>query len=380
MKYDINSFQKFICYKHKLLPESNTEDLAKISESVCGLHSARLPTSYVMVQSRHKKPDHLKLWREIYKNKKLIKLRCMRKTLHTISLEKAPILHKSTLSYRLQPFNKIYKDFSVSNPSIKEIKKCITNFLSDNPQKPLAIINHLQSERIIKKHSTDECKIIYTNSIKYFWEDGTLCYINNNKHWGAEDRYFGLTEKIYPDLHLNSLCTESAINSLVVFHIKFFGPVTVKDISWWSGLPLGEIIKAIENCSHILPVKITSFNEIFYIHEKDLESISKFSLDYNFVRLLAYEDSTLKGYYETRKRYVSEKHYNKLFNQIGECRASFLVNGFVRGIWSWSKQMKKIEYNLFEPIEKELINILELELEKMETYLNYNIKQLQLPF
>ncbi len=41
--------------------------------------------------------------------------------------------------------------------------------------------------------------------------------------------------------------------------------------------------------------------------------------------------------------------------------------------------MKKIEYNLFEPIEKELINILELELEKMETYLNYNIKQLQLP-
>lgn len=379
MKYDINSFQKFICYKHKLLPESNTEDLAKISDGVCGLHSARLPTSYVMVQSRHKKPNHLKLWKEIYQNNKLIKLRCMRKTLHTISIEKAPILHKATLGYRLQSSKKIYKNFSVSDPSITKIKKCITNFLSNNPQKPSSLINHLKSERILKKYSEDECVIIYKNSIKHFWEDGTLCYLNNNKHWGSEDRYFGLTEKIYPNLHLNSLRTEEAINSLVISHIKSFGPVTVKDISWWSGMSLGKIFKAIENCRHILPVKIISFDETFYIHEEDLESISKYSFDNNFVRLLAYEDSTLKGYYETRRRYVLEKHYSKLFNQIGECRASFLVNGFVQGIWSWSKQ-KKIEYTLFEPLEKDIIDILELEIEKMEKYLNYNIKQLQLPF
>jgi hypothetical protein len=43
-----------------------------------------------------------------------------------------------------------------------------------------------------------------------------------------------------------------------------------------------------------------------------------------WLTLLAYEDPSLKGYYESRFLYVDQKHYRLLFNKIGESRASII--------------------------------------------------------
>ena len=89
-------------------------------------------------------------------------------------------------------------------------------------------------------------------------------------------------------------------------------------------------------------------------------------LPQNNITLLAYEDPSLKGYYESRERYVSDKFYKQLFNSIGESRASIVRNGEVIGIWSWDKKQKKIEktifidYSLSIEEEKQLCNKIEL--------------------
>lgn len=380
MKYSLDFFQKFVCYKHKLLPGSSTTDLVEISNSVCGLHSARLPTSYVMIQPRHNKPSHLQLWEEIYQNNNLIKLRCMRKTLHTVSVKNAPIFHKSTLGFRLQASRKVYNDLSVSRCQKDKIKKSIIGFVSNLPQKPSSILSYLLSDNLLQKYSRDECIVIYKNSIKHYWEKGTLCYLNRSKHWGSEDRYFGLTEDIYPGIGLNLPGTDDAVKSLVIMHIKSFGPATIKDISWWSGISVSKIKKAIDSYHEIIPLRFEQYDSEFYVHEKDLDAILTADLDNNFVKLLAYEDSTIKGYFESRSRYVDKQYYDNLFNQIGECRASIIINGRAKGTWFWDKKNKQIKYQLFDNIQNDLLVLLESELAKMEEYLGYNNKQLQLPF
>ena len=67
---------------------------------------------------------------------------------------------------------------------------------------------------------------------------------------------------------------------------------------------------------------------------------------------LAYEDPTLKGYYNTRDRYVDRKFYTKLFNSIGKVRPSVLLNGRIAGIWSWNPNVNRISVDWFRRITK----------------------------
>ena len=89
----------------------------------------------------------------------------------------------------------------------------------------------------------------------------------------------------------------------------------------------------------------------FYILSEELQKLEEYKpFDSEWVTLFAYEDPSLKGYYESRYRYVDKKYYNLLFNQIGEVRASILCNGKAIGIWEWDKKNKKIKLEyFFEP-------------------------------
>jgi hypothetical protein len=71
----------------------------------------------------------------------------------------------------------------------------------------------------------------------------------------------------------------------------------------------------------------------------------------DWVSLLAFEDPSLKGYYESRKRYVDDSKYNLLFNQIGEVRAGIMHRGKAVGVWAWDKKQKRINVDYFTKVD-----------------------------
>ena len=71
----------------------------------------------------------------------------------------------------------------------------------------------------------------------------------------------------------------------------------------------------------------------------------------------------------TRLRYVNDKHYNSLFNQIGEVRASIIHNGKAIGIWEWDKKNKKIKLEYFSVPPKKVKEQVELLKDKYEAIL-----------
>ena len=111
-----------------------------------------------------------------------------------------------------------------------------------------------------------------------------------------------------------------------------------------------KVIRDIIECNKcsITRFKVNDFEVEFYILSEELQKLEEYKpFDSEWVTLLAYEDSSLKGYYESRYRYVDKKYYNLLFNQIGEVRVSILCNGKAIGIWEWDKKNKKIELEYF---------------------------------
>ena len=287
----------------------------------------------------------------------------MRTTLHIVPFDIASVLHMATLDLRLADCKLFFRRNAISIEQVNDMEDDLINFIN-SPKTSVEI-----EEAILEKIEfveTDLKKECAKKILKYFWEIGTLCYVNFAENWEKEERRYAVTKQFYSDIDLKQYDIKKAQELLVLEYIRKFGPATIKDLSWWSGLSLKVVREIIERneCS-ITRFKVNGFETDFYILAEEVQKLEEYKL-YNseWVTLLAYEDPSLKGYYESRYRYVDKRYYNLLFNQIGEVRASILCNGKAIGIWKWDKKNKKIELEYFfnpnESIKRKVKEIKEL--------------------
>ena len=104
-----------------------------------------------------------------------------------------------------------------------------------------------------------------------------------------------------------------------------------------------------------MEVQVDSFHQPFLIKTEEYENLiaaPNSSSCETWATFLAYEDPCLKGYFETRARYVSDSLKGALFNSIGEARASVVVSGQVVGVWQWNRTMSSLTVELFRKLTK----------------------------
>lgn len=343
---NVNKMNEYIFMKHNILPGCQKSHISDVARNHIGLHSARIMTPYITLCSRLKDYMPQMLTSQLYKDKKLIKMRCMRTTLHIVPFDIASMLHMATLDLRLSDCHLFFRKKGIPIEQVEDMKEELTNFMNFPKTS-----NEIE-EKILKKVKfidVDFKKECAKKILKYFWETGTFCYVNTADNWEKEERRYAVTKQFYPDVDLKQYDIGKSQELLVLEYIRRFGPATIKDLSWWSGLSIKVIREIIErNKCSIIKFKVTDFEAEFYILAEDFQKLEEYrSFDSEWVTLLAYEDPSLKGYYESRYRYVDENNYKLLFNQIGEVRASIICNGKAIGTWEWDKKKKKIKIEYF---------------------------------
>lgn len=361
--------------KHHVIPGLQANSILEASKSLVGLHAARLPTPFVMLKTRVNGFQVQNLLHELYTAKSMIKLRCMRKTMHIVPLEVATIVHQSTKKLRLAECLYFFKMADIREVFIISLMSEIVERVKESPASSNQILKDLiQTTKL--SHDLSRINVskerIVRFAIKYLWEEGVLCYINESKYWGSERRLYGYTTHIYPSLNLQSLSVKEAQVALVQNYIEKYGPVTEGDICWWSGLSKG----VVRNCIAILKdnvrvVSVQNLDNRFYMTALEYEKIMSVEMNSdNWITLLAYEDSSLKGYFESRERYIKPQYNKLLFNRIGEARASIMVNGEVIGIWKWDKMLRKVSWQTFDVVDNILLVSLQEAIHELECCLN----------
>lgn len=353
---NLEIINEYCLKKHCVLPNTQMDSIEEISRKHVGLHSARIMTPFMTLCSRMNDFEPQQLISQLYIDKKLIKLRCMRTTLHIIPVDMASIFHMSTLDIRLADCNLFFKRNNISSETIASFEDLLKNFLTV-PKAPEEIETEIRKGLNIGEESFK--KDFAKRILKYYWECGSLCYVNSAKYWENEERKYALTQRYYPNVNFDRYDATTAKEMLIMEYIKRYGPVTVRDMIWWSGLNGVDVKKVLENNINLLH-KIEINNFIFYILESEYKNLVEYPAeDEDWVTLLAYEDPALKGYFESRSRYVDDKNYNLLFNQIGEVRASIIHNGKAIGIWEWDKKSKNIVLNYFNTVPKRIKDCVE---------------------
>ena len=368
-----NQAMTHIFIKQGVIPRRKHQYLEEISRNTFGLHAARLPTPFVTLATRMSEFTTSSLWDAMYVQRTLIKLRCMRKTLHIFPLDLAPIVHRATMSLRIAECYQRYKKMNVRPEELLQVKREIIEFVAEKPRSTYELLHHVEKKGVLKPYLTVMHPIehVVANAIKELWELGDLCYINLSQQWNKEKRVYGLTSTFYLDFYQNEISEEEAIVQLFWNHIQQYGPVTEKDLAWWSGLSLYKVRLALSRLSNqIIQVRVQGNNSLSYMTIDDFNAFHKLpKYEEEWVALLAYEDPTLKGYYESRYLYIKPTYYDLLFNKIGEARASIVFNGEVVGIWTWNNKNNAIEWTLFKKIPKSSHEKVKQEINRMERFL-----------
>jgi len=359
IKLSLRAVQQYVFSKHHVAPGSQANQVSQVAQSLFGLHAARLPTPYVTLHSRLTNYQTQDLRHSLLVRRELIKLRCMRRTLHIVPLNLAPVVHQATRTFRVAGCIRTLRSLQISSTTIEAIRQIVIEILQALPRSAKDIhtlIAEYTDRLTLHRVRTTQNAMDIRAILKLLWEEGTICYINRSERWDAEVRFFGLTTQEYPQLHLDSLSENDAIDQLIYFHIQQYGPVSAKDIAWWSGLgncSVNTVLAKFLDQRRLVQVTATGIDTPMFMTLSDYEIFTAFQPNQEqWLNLLAYEDPSLKGYFETRCRYVDRRYYDLLFNQIGEARASIVFCGQIIGVWDWDKKTQTIHTRPFEPLSK----------------------------
>lgn len=367
VRLTLNAVQRHT-FSKQLATDRHPREVVDVARTLVGLHSARLPSPYVTLAARIDRFAPQSLRDVVYHRRHAIKLRCMRRTLHIVPVDLAPVVHAATVHFRVQDKQRVLWNLGVSRRTISHAREAVTALVTDGPRAPREIEEVLASARPGSTTSAAWAHLLRAIT-KLLWEEGVLCYLNESPTWLSEQRRFGLTAKIYPSVQLNDLDASQATMELVYRHIETYGPVAEEDVAWWSGLSMTAIRLSVERCGkRVVRVDVPGIGENLLVTTRNLEELAaECGAGEPWLRLLAYEDSSLKGYFATRHRYVDAKFYDALFNSIGEVRPSIVYNGRAIGTWQWDRRTRRVIYTLFEAVSRSVTRLLAAEVARVES-------------
>ncbi|MEH1016657.1 crosslink repair DNA glycosylase YcaQ family protein [Micromonospora sp. CPCC 206060] len=312
--------------------------VADIAHAALGLHAARLPSPYATVLARAKTPAVAMTLFEPGVHQQVTTIRCMRKTLHTLPLGLAAAAHAATLHYRERDALRQVVNAGLSSRQIERTIELITALLRDH-----GFLGHREIETRLVTGVVPVTAVRL--ALKLAWERGTLTYRNASLGWNQERRTFGLTTNAHPHLDM-TMERRLATVRLIEAYFDRYGPASIHDAMWWSGLSGTAVVDALADIPRPL-VAITApwSASTLYMYQDRLEQFhhqAAGGAPLSGLNFLAHEDVAFKAYFDTRRRYLAELDERAAFNQIGEVLPTIVVDGHIVGTWSWDARGRRI--------------------------------------
>jgi hypothetical protein len=151
-----------------------------------------------------------------------------------------------------------------------------------------------------------------------------------------------------------------AVQHLVRRNLAAFGPATRADIAQWTGLPVAMIAPSLHD------MRLRRFRDEPGREQLDLPRAPLPAADTPAPpRFLPMWDSTLLAH-DDRTRILPERYRATVIRRNGDVRQTFLVDGFVAGLWEL--QEGRVELEPFEPLPRSAERELRREAKRLASF------------
>ncbi len=328
--------------KHHLTGDSKLDDILKIVNDISGLHATSATTPYISLFARTKKFDKGILNEELYKKRNLGKIRCVRKTVYIHTKNWVPVFYSATKKQFESVSEKHMKHFGVKKEEYDKISREILKMLEGRGMTTKEVGKVLDSDLNLSAILNMMC------------DQGLLIRGEPEGGWRSNLHTYYRFSEYFPNMDLKGIERAKARRAVVRRYISSFGPVSLTDISWWTGFPKKDVNRIVNDLEkQVTHVRIDGMEGEHVMLSSDLESMKSIR-ESHLVNFLPGLDPYLMGY-KDRDRYLDKKWYWHVFDRAGNSTNTILLNGRVIGVWDFEEKAHPlIKLHLFEEIGKNL--------------------------
>lgn len=306
----------------------------------------------------------------LWKRRKLVRTSCMRQTLHLLPAADFSIYITALRRSRLAALLRGMARFGMTAKDLDGLNAMVVDALGSGPM----------SQRDLTQAVKPRANSRVLAWAERFWSivrpavvEGLVCYAPDEAEAGVKrsSAVFVRTDQWLPKQ--KKIDELEAQQFLLRGFLQAYGPATVQDFAFWSGISVKESRDIWNSLAHeITDVSIEGETRAILI--RDLEVLADSSLQQAVVRLLPGFDPFLLAHAE-KDHMIQDQHYKRVYRNQGWVSPVVLINGRIAGIWSCAKKGKSLLFQaeLFEKVTRLQRSKIGDEVERLGSFLGGTI-------
>lgn len=289
----------------------------QVARDIVGLHSTLPGTPYL---SLHARIDDFKtddLDTEVYERRSLVRLKVMRGTVFLLTHDLAQIAFAATRDVTLDRDRKWLR---IDPAAYRRVAPLVLDALGQESLTAAELRTQVPHDDLsaVVALLCDEASIVRDRPT-----GGRTSTSYRYRRW----------DHAFPDLDLGAYNRDTATDELIRRYVASFGPVSVADVVWWTGLPakqaraaLGRLADELETVdgtpagSQMLRIRETDDGQPFPRGRTPR------------IRLLPQLDPYTMGYRD-RARLIDAEHEALVYDRGGNATSVVLQDGRITGVW-----------------------------------------------
>jgi hypothetical protein len=394
---EVSLVNAYVAHKQHLLPTSRASDVVQAIRDIVALHATDPTSPYLSLWARVAGFEREALETALYEQRMLVKLLCMRVTLHVVPSDEFPSFFQAFSLHRTRSETERFGAFLVQAGLCRDrevesflvgLQRQVLDVLAENGPSTVRQINQAVPQLKTKiKHSEGKAYAGEFSVGSYLIPNimaarGLLVRTRTRGTWRSNLHEYAPLSDWVPDLEIESVTPEEARAWLVRRYLEGFGPASFDDVQWWTGFTKGETREALNSLGdEVMEVAVEELGDAYLMVREDHQQLRSFvAPDAPYVLLLPCLDPYIMGY-RGRDRFLAPEHRTKLFDRAGNAVPTVWVNGRLAGAWAQRKGDGHIAYELFESAS-DAARALEKERQRLEAFLDgeYLAPRFRTPF
>ncbi len=325
--------------RHHLVKPAPAGRLLDVVSASCGMQAQVMSAAQLALRARMRGLSAPEIERALWQDRTLVKVWCMRGTLHLLPARELPLYVAALKPYRLKQEQRWMARYGVDVAAIEVMAEAVFAALSDTPQTRREVSQAILPR--LRKNAPQIRELLehgWGGLGKYVCLQGNLCLGPNQ---GQEATF------VRRDLWLKDweeIPGEMAEEWVLKRFLRAYGPATVQDFAAWAGMAVrdaSQIWGRLQDA--VCTVEVEGVRAA--ILECDLHALQNAALADEEVRLLPHFDVYLLGH-RSKSHLVNETYYKRVYRAAGWISPVVLINGRIAGVWSQRKRGESLHVSV----------------------------------
>jgi hypothetical protein len=322
-----------------------------VIDDILGLNAQGALNYQISLWNRVADLDRGFIPRALYEDRSLVRSWFMRDTVHIVPSSRFSMYRLALRSGLMGEWNRwTVKTGAKETPeSWEHLYKKVLDALSGEP----VTLNELLERT---GGSGTEAKRDLHRLIREMSLRGLLCNADSLGPWYHNTQHkFTRVDRWLPEAEYGSVTEEEAKADLAIKYLKSYGPASVSDFAYWTGMRVREANPIFEGISGSLSeVTVSGQKRRILLLEEDTPSLLDAEKEPNIARLLPKFDALIMGHRD-KTRFIDPSTRRNIFLPTAEVSATMLMNGTIEGVWGMKKERKawRIELSPFRELSED---------------------------